>query len=253
MLIMMSFAFDRLTVFIFDLIYPREVMGLSEKCEVLTCSDKVKSCCDCSSPINAKDVRISETSVIGKERSSLGPVTPDINGDSRDPLIDPKSPLTLPNKSDQLDSVKDVTGDNESPHTPKEDVFDPFAPGSDNLLQAPQCRKQLDEWRASVARRLNFGSSAEELEKRSIEGDETCMSDEEIVELMYKNLLETILESRIEDILAESSVEWADDDCKTSSFIPKLSGIAETCPGAPVRAAAESRNLDLRLCRKLQF
>ncbi|OWM81585.1 hypothetical protein CDL15_Pgr007623 [Punica granatum] len=231
-------------------------MTVPAKFEVLICSDEVKSYCgSLGSSVIAKDLLISRTPAIGEERASLVPGTLDVNGECRDPLLDLKSTiLTRPIKLDQLDSARDISGEDDSPHTPKEDVFDPFAPGSEDLLRAPQCKKRLDEWRISVARRLNFGSSTEKPGKRPHGGNGTHMSDEEMVEHVYKNLLETILENRIADILAEmSSMEWADEDCKTPTSGPKLNGIAETCPGPPMKAAAKSRNIDLSLCRKLQF
>lgn len=227
-----------------------DTVTVSERrCEVLTCSDKGSL-----GSINAMDFIISRISEIGEERASLVPVTPDINGECRDPLPDVKSPLTQPKKLDHVDSTRDIEGDDESPHTPKGDVFNPFAPGADDLLLAPQCKRRFDEWRTSVARRLNFGSSAEKPEKRSHERNWTHVSDEEMVEALYKSLLETIFENKMEDIFAEvSRVEWADEDCRTPTSGLKLNGVAETCPGAPVKAAAKSQNIDLSLCRKLQF
>lgn len=229
----------------------REIVTVSEKCEVLNCSDKVKSFYDSSSPINAKHIFVSRNSATSEDKASLGPVTPDINGQCRDHLL--KTPLSLPNRLDQLESVRDIGGDYESPHTPKEDVFDPFAPSCDNLLQAPQCEKRFDEWRTNIARHLNFGFSTDELKNGSCKWDGTCISDEEIVEAVYKNLLETILESKIEDLLAQSSLKCADEDCNTPTSRLKLNGVAETCPRAPRKAAVKSRNIDLSLCKKLQF
>lgn len=227
----------------------RETVTVSERCEVLMCSDKGSLRC-----IGAEDLVILRTSETGKARAFLGPVTPDINGEFRDSIPDLKFQLTQPNKLGHLDSSGNINSDDESPHTPKGDAFDPFAPGSDDLLLAPCGKKQLNEWRISVARRLNFGCSTEKLHKRSHEGNGTRISDEEMVETVYKILLETILENKMEDILAEmSSREWADEDCRTPTSVPKLNGVAETCPGAPVKAAAKSRNIELSLCRKLQF
>ncbi|KAK4748154.1 hypothetical protein SAY87_014740 [Trapa incisa] len=200
------------------------------------------------------DFIVSKISKIGEEMASLVPSTPDINGECRDLLSDLNSPLTQPLKSDHLDSAMDMAGDDGSPRTPKDYVFNPFAPAADDLLLAPHCKKRCDEWRTSVTRRLNFGCPTENPGKRSHEENQTHISDKELMDALYENLLEIILESKTEDIFAEmSSIEWADEDCRTPTSVPKLNGFAETCPGAPVKAAANSRNIKLSFYRKLQF
>nr|GEY85443.1 PR domain zinc finger protein 8, putative isoform 1 [Tanacetum cinerariifolium] len=52
------------------------------------------------------------------------------------------------------------------------------------------------------------------------------------------------------DILSEIV---AADVLMTPPSAPRLSGIAETCPGAPMKPATKLRNIDSRLCRKLEF
>ncbi|KAK4742530.1 hypothetical protein SAY87_000531 [Trapa incisa] len=200
------------------------------------------------------DIIISRISKIGEEMASLVPATPHINGECRDLLPDLNSPLTQPLKPGHLGSVMDIVGTDGSPHTPKEDVFNPFAPAANDLLLDPQCKKRCDEWKTSVSRRLNFGCTTENPGKRSREGNRTHISDEELVDALYENLLEIIFETKFEDIFAEMpSVEWADEDCRTPTSGQKLSGFAGTCPKAPVKAATKSPKVKLSFCRKLQF
>ncbi|KAK4795479.1 hypothetical protein SAY86_013473 [Trapa natans] len=186
-----------------------------------------------------------------EENAPLGPFTPDTNGECRDRFL--KDPLTLPKRSERLDSVGDISDDYESPHTPKVDVFDPFAPSSDDLLHAPQCNKPFDDSRTNAARHLSFGLSIEELKNGSCKGDGTSITDEEILELVYNNILKIILESKTEDPLPGPSIERSNEVCDTPASRPKLIGVAETCPRAPRKAAVMSRNIDLSLCKKLLF
>ncbi|KAK4742529.1 hypothetical protein SAY87_000530 [Trapa incisa] len=83
----------------------------------------------------------------------------------------------------------DIVGADGSPHTPKEDVFNPFAPAANDLLLAPQCKKRCAEWKTSVSRRLSFGCTTENPGKRSREENHTHISDEELVDALYENLL----------------------------------------------------------------
>lgn len=238
-----------------------ETLNALEKYDVI-CSGKGDNL-DCSSIMNGKadfPQTISEM-VEDTDRASLVPLTPDIGGECRDrgPHLVLNSPVTLPSillEKSCLDSATVLIGDGDSPRTPKGEIFDPFAPGSDELLLAPRCKKHLDEWRINVARCLDFGSCTKNPEARNQNknGADQSLSDEEMVESVYENLLETILSHKIKDVLAEmATIEWDDDACKTPTSVPRLTGIAETCPPAPMKATARSRNIDSSLCRKLEF
>ncbi|XP_015897765.3 uncharacterized protein LOC107431391 [Ziziphus jujuba] len=201
------------------------------------------------------------------ESNSLGPITPDSDRENGDFPIDYKSPPTTVKKLPNVDHFDVATNRNEdnpygcvddgSPHTPKDGVFDPFAPGPDDLALAPQCRKYLKESRNVVVRRLNFDSYSPvdvvEEKASGIDASAAGISDREIFEAVYENLLDIVLK-KTEAVLAEiSDLDCESDDCKTPPLASRLDGVAETCPGAPIRPTGKSRNIDLALCRKLQF
>ncbi|KAJ6708500.1 CYCLIN-DEPENDENT PROTEIN KINASE INHIBITOR SMR11 [Salix viminalis] len=140
-----------------------------------------------------------------------------------------------------------------SPRTPKDGVFDPFAPGHEDKILAPQCKKYYDEARASVVRRLNFTSSFRALRNESF-GDDVELSDEEMFESVYESLLEAIVLKQTEGALEEmTKLEWDSDDCTTPPAAPILTGVPDTCPAAPLKRKGKSRTIDLGLCRKLEF
>ncbi|XP_057752012.1 uncharacterized protein LOC130970067 isoform X3 [Arachis stenosperma] len=63
----------------------------------------------------------------------INPITPEPLGENGDFAVHLHSPLTIEAKQLKLDSDS-----NGSPRTPKGSVFDPFAPGPEHLMRAPQ-------------------------------------------------------------------------------------------------------------------
>ncbi|KAJ6365867.1 hypothetical protein OIU76_030613 [Salix suchowensis] len=162
-------------------------------------------------------------------KASLGPVTPDSIKETGD---FPLSPATLVKKLPKALSFTTITNRSEdhldnfsSPRTPKDGVFDPFAPGHEDKILAPQCKKYYDEARASVVRRLNFTSSFRALRNESF-GDDTEGALEEMTKL-----------------------EW-DSDCTTPPAAPILTGVPDTCPAAPLKRKGKSRTIDLGIMQK---
>ncbi|XP_020209255.1 cyclin-dependent protein kinase inhibitor SMR11 [Cajanus cajan] len=180
------------------------------------------------------------------------PITPDAvteNGDFQS-----QSPLTLSVVRKQLKlatidcdsercSVENIVNGVGSPRTPKDGVFDPFAPGHDNMARAPSINKYLDEYRSTVARRLNFHPSFDVLQ---VDGD--TLSDEDMVESVYENLLQVIVSKQAEGLLAQKS-----NRCESPPSVFHFTGIADTCPAAPMKPAGKPRNIQLGLCKKLEF
>lgn len=201
---------------------------------------------------------------------SLGPITPDCNKEIGEFPIDFLSPLSLLNKppkvacfdSSNTNKVEDEEDDNDnddpfacvhdcSPQTPKDGVFDPFAPGPDNMALAPISKKYFDESRPIVARRLNFDSSIEAVEDGTHEDAARTLSDKEMLESLYQYILEVI---ETESVISQvSNVDWDSDGCKTPPSAPRINEIADTCPAAPMKPSGISRNIDFGLCRKLEF
>ncbi|MCI10758.1 hypothetical protein A2U01_0031853, partial [Trifolium medium] len=78
-----------------------------------------------------------------------------------------QSPLTLTLVTKTLNGIHiDSNNDNCSPQTPK-DVFDPFAPGSEDMVRAPLSRKYHEEASKHAARKLHFYSSTHHSESVS--------------------------------------------------------------------------------------
>ncbi|XP_054784660.1 unknown protein 1 [Prosopis cineraria] len=194
---------------------------------------------------------------------SLVPITPDVDRENGDFRIDLQSPLTVikkPFKLSDIDSNCKENGckvtlvDNGSPKTPEDGVFDPFAPGPEIMARAPLCKKYANDLRSCVARRLNFNPSADAVQHKSFGYDEESLSDQEMFESVYENLLEAILSTQAESILAEiPDVAYDPEDCKTPPSAIRLNGIADTCPGAPVKPGNKQRIIPVGLRRKLEF
>ncbi|XP_006295095.2 cyclin-dependent protein kinase inhibitor SMR11 [Capsella rubella] len=87
--------------------------------------------------------------------------------------------------------------------------------------------------------------------------DFVLVSDEEIVESIYQNLLRIIFSLQIQSVAAvsASSAEiWCFDGCKTPppssrSLDSKMGD--DTCPGAPMKLTKITRSIDSGLRRKL--
>ncbi|KAF5782500.1 putative cyclin-dependent protein kinase inhibitor SMR11/SMR16 [Helianthus annuus] len=189
----------------------------------------------------------SPSSMVDNGGFGLRPITPESNKDGSEVTSCFTSPLTLVSSHMNVD---DDEGDN--PSTPKDVVFDPFAPGPDSLMLAPRSVKYLQESRNYVERRLNFNSM-------KTKNDESALEDDMLlVEAVYDSLLECIISKQAEDILGEISAvdssSSSSPDAVMTPFGPRLTGIAETCPDAPLKPVVKkSRYIDHSLCRKLEL
>ncbi|GJR98058.1 cyclin-dependent protein kinase inhibitor SMR11-like protein [Tanacetum coccineum] len=174
-------------------------------------------------------INLSSSPLVDKGVASLCPITPFSNKESVYSTSKVISPSTVSSS---------MSIDHDVPSTPMEDVFDSLAAGRDKFM------KHGEKSESFVARKLNFNS-----------GDKECASDSrfedgKVMESVYESILEGIISKEAEDILSEIV---AADVLMTPPSAPRLSGIAETCPGAPMKPATKLRNIDSRLCRKLEF
>ncbi|KAF5737317.1 hypothetical protein HS088_TW13G00196 [Tripterygium wilfordii] len=164
------------------------------------CTDRVRECKDSAdeglkksdepSVVEAKGSFIDQTIV------ALGPITPDSNRENGEVpyFVSPITVLRKPAKalcfdfetSRNQDPLAPID-DSGSPRTPKDGVSDTFAPGPDHLALAPLCKKFFDKSRINVAHRLNFDSSYKIVE------DAGFISDEQMFDAVYENLLEVIV------------------------------------------------------------
>lgn len=195
-------------------------------------------------------------------RASLEPSTPDADRESCDFPSDSKSPLTL--QLTCVDSLGERISEAPlegfessdplcSPRTPKDGVFDPFSHGPAHLALAPLSRKCFSGSAGFVARRLQFGSSSSSSLQLVEDEEEQSISDSELLEAVYENLLEVIVSHHAEASLAQLSSSPSDcPDCITPPA-SLISGVAQTCPPAPVKPSVKMRNINIGLCRKLEF
>ncbi|XP_030546594.1 uncharacterized protein LOC115752517 [Rhodamnia argentea] len=237
---------------------------LTGDCEDFICAESVKKS-HLLRVIDANQQVSEQIAMIGKEdRDNLGPNTPDTDREDGEVFVRTKCPPALPEMMlgvDVLDSSREKDDQalahvhqTSSPHTPKDSIFDPFAPGPEDLLLAPRCDKRLDEWRSSVARRLKFGGFASSLEDRTHMNCSSAPSDEEIVDSVYDIIWEVVIVNRMEEVSASiSGAGWDFARCNTPHSELLLNGIAETCPDAPMKSSMGSRNISLDTCKKLLF
>ncbi|KAJ8550783.1 hypothetical protein K7X08_000153 [Anisodus acutangulus] len=190
-----------------------------------------------------------------KPSDPLGPITPDSireGGDHVDGCCSPVSSSIHRTLCFNSQPYDDVEG---SPRTPKGLGFDPFAPGPDELMLAPQCKKYFTDSRSKVMRQLNFESS---LNFNGIVAHSdnvgTVSEDEMLFEMLYNSLLEVITSKQKEDVHLKTSNPLSNSDgYKTPPSAPHLSGVADTCPGAPMKPTYRFKNIDKGLCKKLIF
>ncbi|KAE9600756.1 hypothetical protein Lalb_Chr13g0290321 [Lupinus albus] len=184
------------------------------------------------------------------------PITPDTVREN----CDLHSPLTL------INTVSE-NGDLHSPLTPNDAIFDPFAPVPHvNNPSPPTHTTSLHQLCLTVSRHLHFHPDASSIHchnNHHHDYAESQLSDEDMFESVYQNLLQVILSKQTEEeILSQAPLsnvveEYDSDDCKTpppSSFL--LLEELNTCPDAPIKVkpgAKRMNNFQLGLCKKLEF
>ncbi|KAM0941129.1 putative cyclin-dependent protein kinase inhibitor SMR11/SMR16 [Dioscorea sansibarensis] len=134
--------------------------------------------------------------------------------------------------------------------TPTGNIFDPFALGPEELMCCAPKKKLLKEVRAPLRRQLNFDSC--------IDSDDAA-EEELLLDSVYRSFLEVIVANQVkeiygEDLIVEPHLEGHQmEGFQTPTSLPLLTGIAETCPPAPVRPVLKTRKISLDICKKLEF
>ncbi|KAM6564560.1 hypothetical protein CsatB_024558 [Cannabis sativa] len=210
-----------------------------------------------------KDVEPPALPAVSEDTRSLGSITSDSDRENVDSPIACSSPPSTKNKITtrpcfDLDTDQNwessVIDGYDDPVTPKSHLFNAFRPCPEDLVLAPRCRKFVNRSENLCVRKLSFDSSNDVSEEKCEEANAFFISDEEIINVVYENLLETIVSMQVEDVLARSSsFEWDSNDCKTPPSTLRVNEIADTCPKAPMRPPANSRKIGLALRRRLQF
>ncbi|KAJ6828002.1 hypothetical protein M6B38_364530 [Iris pallida] len=182
--------------------------------------------------------------------------------ESEDQKLSNGRKLCLPTASLDSETVEtspasDQTEDSEmvsTCQTPGESIFDPFAPGPDEVALAPNPKKKiLRATKMPLRRRLIFDLSSDSEEE---EIESTLLDEEDsLLESICKSFLELIVSNQAKEI---SNVYLTREDnssegLKTPTSLPFLTGIADTCPDAPMRPVLKLRRLDQSICRKLEF
>ncbi|KAK8940895.1 hypothetical protein KSP39_PZI010470 [Platanthera zijinensis] len=99
----------------------------------------------------------------------------------------------------------------------------------------------------------NLSSYFEEnAETDSIENSD---AEADFSELLFNSLLELIISTKLMEMSVNNLVPDSDQaaECKTPTYLPFLTGIAKTCPPAPMRQSFSVKKFDHSICRKLDF
>jgi hypothetical protein len=137
--------------------------------------------------------------------------------------------------------------------TPRANIFDPFAPGPEDC-GAP--KKMLVRGAEALSRRkLIFEADDFPVRRLSDEFDD---SEEE--ELYLQGICKMFLGLIFSNQALEATQDREDlidaippESYKTPESQPRLTGIADTCPDAPVRPSLKMLKLSPGICRKLDF
>ncbi|KAG8377160.1 hypothetical protein BUALT_Bualt09G0139600 [Buddleja alternifolia] len=208
-----------------------------------------ESCCCFVEAKNAAMVSPPQSS--NQRAPPIGPVTPGSDPEKRDQIHNLSSPpLTFVSSPPPSNVAFDTA------HTPKESVFDAFAPGPTKFMLAPpKCRKFMQDSGTCVVRRLNFACSKDLMRDMNHESSRKTISDEDhLFQSLYTTILDAIVSEHTKERVAKLPAQVSDSDgFRTPKFPPSLNGVAETCPGAPVKSKSRYTNIDMELCRKLEF
>ena len=188
----------------------------ASKCQDLSLKLMKKSDNVCIEEAHGEVIDPSTTNREGNKEAFLGPITPDANREigefpynCNSPPTAVKRPPKIPHFGSDATLKQDslTSANHTSPKTPKDGVFDSFAPGPEDMAFAPIYRKYIDEMKTSVARRLNlnFDYSVRNVDSGTHRTAAESISDEEMFESVYENLLEAIVSNQAEGFLTEFS------------------------------------------------
>jgi hypothetical protein len=138
--------------------------------------------------------------------------------------------------------------------TPRGSIFDPFAPGAEELVCAPM-KKVIRGAEFLSRRQLNFESGDYPVKRLSFGSDDAEEEDQYL--LVLENMILDIImphcfldrQEKIEITTDLSPLEI----CETPDSKPLLTGIATTCPAAPMRPSLKAFKLSPSICRKIDF
>ena len=138
--------------------------------------------------------------------------------------------------------------------TPRESIFDPFAPGPEAAC-APK-KKVARGAEVPPRRKLNFDSGDYPVKRLSFDSSDSDEEDQ-YLQVIHKMILDLLIVDGPLDGQEETGKNVTDSglhgSCKTPDSKPLLTGIASTCPGAPLRPSLKALKLSPDICRKIDF
>uniref|UniRef100_A0A0D9XWB7 Uncharacterized protein n=2 Tax=Leersia perrieri TaxID=77586 RepID=A0A0D9XWB7_9ORYZ len=162
--------------------------------------------------------------------------------------------ITPPEK-ETIESSISVKVANEYPsygcQTPRENIFDPFAPGPEEAACAP--KKVIKVPEVPSRRQLSFDSGEYPVKRLNYEFDD-CEEDDQFLERIWKMFIDLIISKQALERTGEGLIDSSSPvRCETPSSAPLLTGMADVCPDAPLRQPVKAVQLSPSICRKLNF
>ncbi|CAM0950435.1 unnamed protein product [Alopecurus aequalis] len=140
--------------------------------------------------------------------------------------------------------------------TPRGNIFDPFAPGPDEAFCGAPKKKLLRGVEALSRRKLIFEADDFPVRRLSYEFDDS-QEEELYLQGVCKMFLDLIFSNQVLEATQdrESLIDASPppESYKTPESQPRLTGIADTCPDAPLRPSLKMLKLSPSICRKLDF
>ncbi|KAL5204817.1 hypothetical protein ABZP36_009688 [Zizania latifolia] len=135
--------------------------------------------------------------------------------------------------------------------TPRESIFDPFAPGPEEAVCAPK-KKVIRAAEAPSRRQLSFESGDYPVKRLSYDFDDS--EEDQFLERICNMFIDLIISNQALDTAGNYMMDSSSPgSCETPSSEPLLTGIADTCPDAPLRQSLKAVKLSPSICRKLNF
>uniref|UniRef100_A0A0D9XNH9 Uncharacterized protein n=1 Tax=Leersia perrieri TaxID=77586 RepID=A0A0D9XNH9_9ORYZ len=163
--------------------------------------------------------------------------------------------ITPPEK-EAIESSISVKVANEYPsygcQTPRENIFDPFALGPEEVACAPK-KKVIKVPEVPSRRQLSFDSGEYPVKRLNYEFDD-CEEDDQFLERICKMFIDLIISKQALETTGEGLIDSSSPvRCETPTSAPLLTGIADVCPDAPLRQPVKAVQLSPSICRKLNF
>ncbi|GJN35734.1 hypothetical protein PR202_gb24537 [Eleusine coracana subsp. coracana] len=135
--------------------------------------------------------------------------------------------------------------------TPRESIFDPFAPGPEEVACAPK-KKVIGGAEVLSRRQLNFESGDYPVKRLSFGADDAEEEDQYLL-VLENMILDLIMPNGFLYQAEKTKTTPIDLSPKTPDSKPLLTGIATTCPDAPMRSSLKVFKLSPSICRKIDF